>query len=250
MVIFTQQVVVDFLRSWTDTDGGLEEQSELYRQTAAFRAVERQHGRAAAEEMMHKRRVPEFARVVKPIAQGILALAEADTKQRLVKAVDSDDNKSFPANPDIMYRTMIVAHNLAHPQGCDIAGAELFGIDKRLGLLAVTLQTGVSHLYECETGELGIVLRLPRTSATVGMSGFALVMVNCMGATAGYQFFTRRKGVAAFTLDGIQGSRLGGANDIDAAVGVSKARDLLADTLPQLGTYFTASAEHLSCEGG
>lgn len=214
---------------------------------------------AALYEWNERGRMSDFAAGIEPVARGMLALAQASTKDDLVKVIEVKERMPYPTSFSISNPSqMVVAFN-HHAPGCGCQqpkGSDLFSIYGRLGLKAVTLQVGYSRQLGKRTAQLGLVLpyralKLARQTE----DGYVVAAIELTGWTDGHNITPVFYGDEALMyslglapLDRAVRMINDSGGHFDDAIGFPGATSFLADSMPVLGKYFADLAKMLGSD--
>jgi hypothetical protein len=218
-----------------------------------------QNGREAAEaalvEWDRSWRMSDFAAVIEPVAEGMLAMAKADPQS--VMLTDADKRNPFAHYKMNESGFLFIMLNKSAP-GCGCTQpkeSELFGPGGEIGIKAITLACDYNNP---RITKLGIVMSLRgrnHLDYELWRSGFTVLTIDRDGDTDGEtfipsaadpDFLMKMLGLAAGPIPGHSCSSGGG---LSHAVGFPGASEYLSRTLPRLKEYYSSLAEKLSNSG-
>lgn len=194
-----------------------------------------------------------LARGVKAAARGMLMLAHTGNDHiRLVGLAEDMGERAFPFRPFLRNTaTMIVVLNQNLECGCKPVGSDVFGLNGKLRLRAVTLQL-ISTMSSPVDGQLNLVLSHGKNSAD-----YTVVTILLDGSIKGTCYFFNPDNHLLYALGLVEPRQLlddhtmVSSSDFDELTSFNfpnlpHATSYFADALPNLGEYFTDLAEKLS----
>jgi hypothetical protein len=199
----------------------------------------------------------DIAEGIKPVAQGLLALARVDVQEDYITVTDTSEHAPYPRNhyATTVARKVTFLNRQAPGCGCSQPrDAAIFAPYGQLGLRAVTLEVGMSSLDEHWYGRLGLVLPVRSIEIpTTREFGFTVATMDLTGFTNGHMFSPNldqdgylRYALGLIDLDEAIGSIRSSGGHFDNAIGFPGATNFLADALPKLGQYLTDLAAKLA----
>lgn len=211
-----------------------------------YRSILVKEGQEAAEAALDRynrsQRRSDYAAAVAPVAQGLLALALANSD--CIEAVEGGDEAKgklfIMLNQPVQRRGSVL-----------LPGEENWGPYGRLRLKAIKLRAGFNSQQK-GFGELSLFLPLRSADECPNSEGFVSVSIYLDGYTTTSSSEPRlaKNGFLKYEL-GLVGAEdvfkrlMLGGGDIDTAVGFPGAIDYLATALPELGRYLSAlAAQH------
>lgn len=242
------------LREWT-ARGLLVSQYEAhlasYRASDSYQRMVRRDGKEAVEAYLAKQdakdRREAYAASIKSTARGFLKLVEKDPD---LITVTQANGHGFPLPHNVVHHDLLLFHNGRFDVQIQGEAIDVFGFERTLGLLAVTLMVATQKDGTITT-ELGLVLASRLIDEGRLVDGYVLAQINqtgeirsshhCPGISAKDYLYASLQ-IRKIDQCIFNGPMSSGFNERTLFPGVV---GYIADRLPLLETYLTELADKL-----